>query len=247
MGRKRKPDINLTGIGLVLIAIAIVYVAITGGFNLNFNIQNIIPPNIIPTPIPTPSVPLNPPTQYYQYSVQLTVNPDRICVGQFATGELNTNIPNGMCSIFVDIGKGYQLYKNIVLDEDGYYFEANTVGTAGVATFIAVCSDASGNAKISNIDTLVVCSDCTTPIPTPTFVPTPTPSGGGSYPTPTCTPIVPESCDDWVASYGRGDGFCGVLTLSGTCVDSNGVSGIWLNSYHADLWCGGTSKCCYYP
>lgn len=86
-----------------------------------------------------------------QYSVNLSVKPKTICVGEETTGEIETNIPNGLCSIFFNAnGNGWFVYKNIQLSSKGKYTEEKEINAAGYAMFRIICCDLEKNCKISD-------------------------------------------------------------------------------------------------
>ena len=95
------------------------------------------------------TVPLNPEKEYYQYNINLVIAPNTICVGDTAAGSIRSNIPNGVCSIFTNTGTGFKIYKNVILNSNGYYSETNQMNTAGRIIFRAVCCDLNRNCKIS--------------------------------------------------------------------------------------------------
>jgi len=107
----------------------------------------------------TKHAPLEPEKEFYEYEVKLEVEPANICSGDSTTGSIYSNIEMGFCSIFVDTGSGMTHYKNVLLDENGEYSEAQTIYATGTAEFRAVCCDVEGNCRISN-DARVFVDDC---------------------------------------------------------------------------------------
>lgn len=101
-------------------------------------------------------------TNYYLYNVLLSFDKNPACTGDTITGTITSNIPNGICSIWFNPGTGWQFLANVRLNAAGKYSQSGQINTAGQATFIAICSDAQGNAKISNPIVLVV-NNCSTP------------------------------------------------------------------------------------
>lgn len=99
--------------------------------------------------VPNPN---NLPNEYTPYSVVINLVPTSICVGQTTTGSINSNIPNGVCSIFVKSGSGtWTFYSNANLDANGDYSAVSPILTIiGPINFVAVCCDAQGNCKMSN-------------------------------------------------------------------------------------------------
>jgi len=125
-----------------IIGIAIIVVILLPKLDFSkfsFNIQN-----------PQTPQPLNV-QEYLTYDVSIGLNPTDICAGDFVTGTINSNIPNGVCSIFSDVGVGYSFLVNINLDYYGDWTGAYPVMSVGTANFMAVCCDAEGNCKLSNI------------------------------------------------------------------------------------------------
>lgn len=121
--------------------------------------------------IPNPS---NVQNQFSSYQNGLWFSPTTICVGGSSTGNIDTNIPNGKCTIFINNNGVWNVMKSITLNANGGYSESQTVNVAGTATFNAVCCDSQQNCKISNQASLTV-NDCSTPAPSST-----PPAGGCS-------------------------------------------------------------------
>ena len=153
MGRKRK-SISTQTIIIALIGIGILYYIYMYGFNINIQ-------NIFQQQSQQPVVPPTPINQYYLYNVQISINPISICVGQFITGVITSNIPNGICSIFYNTGTGWQLLANVNLNNNGGYSTTQQVNSIGQAKIWAVCGDNQGNYKVSN-EVILTVSQCGT-------------------------------------------------------------------------------------
>lgn len=97
-------------------------------------------------------------SQYASYKNSLWFTPNTICKVDSTTGYLDTNIPNGVCTIFI-MKEGWDIWDSINLNSNGDYSQSGIIDVVGVAHFIAVCCDSKGNCKISNEATLTV-NDC---------------------------------------------------------------------------------------
>ena len=132
----------------ISVAVAILFYGGTQGWFNNLT-QNTFYSNV-----PNPNEVI---TQYLQYSAELTINPRTICVDDWVTGSLNTNIPNGVCSVFTHTPTTqWTFLKSAMLDNSGKYSENQQVHSAGTAYFIAVCCDRQSNCRITNTETLTV-------------------------------------------------------------------------------------------
>jgi len=136
----------------IILAIGLIGILWYGGQNGWF--KGIFSINMPETPF-TPN-PDHVPNEYVSYYVTLNLNPSNMCVGHSSTGTIDSNIPNGVCSIFSQLSGVWSLYRNVNLNANGNYSETQRVDTAGVANFRAVCCDASGNCKISSQVSLTV-------------------------------------------------------------------------------------------
>lgn len=149
---------------IISLAIVLIYGIKTGMFSKStimyaINQTNIIEKTVIitnQTEFMNSTISLNPDNEYDSYNVSLVVTPAVVCVGENAIGKITSNIKNGICSIFANIGAGFKVYKNIILDANGYYSETNTMNSVGRIVFIAVCCDLDRNCRISNDDALTV-------------------------------------------------------------------------------------------
>jgi len=202
------------GIGIV----ALLFIASSGMLAGIFNFQSFLQGGAL-TPLPGEIT-----TEYMSYNVAVDIQPNPVCLGDDITATINTNIPNGVCSIFVDPGTGYFLLGNVNLDASGNFTTTETMTAAGTATVLTICCDAEGNCRFSNETTLVV----TTAIPPCPTGPAPPPgpdSDGDGF-----TDEEEEAADtnpydpnDYPGSDGFPDGdgtdgyTCGVYT---TCLGS---------------------------
>lgn len=146
-----KKNFNWFQLITVLSVLALVGVLIYGGMNNWFGVY--LSSN--------PTVTLNPEIEESSYSVVLNLNPQPICVGEDSTGSISSNMNNAVCTIYVNVdASGWEFYKNIVLDTNGNYEETQTLSTAGMILFRAVCY-LDGKYKVSNTVTLnaEVCPD----------------------------------------------------------------------------------------
>ena len=146
---------NKTFIAILIVGAILIYGASQGWF---FNISNFSTYNQQTVPNPN-----NLQNQYSGYSVSISLTPTTICIGQTTIGNINSNIPNGVCSIFVKSGSGtWTFYSNANLDANGDYSATSPILTIpGVINFIAVCCDSQGNCKMSSQINLMVntCGD----------------------------------------------------------------------------------------
>jgi hypothetical protein len=153
---------NKTWIVLLLIGGVLIYGMSQGWFNniFTFNIGgagNGVAPI---TPLPG-----NVPPQLLSYENFLSFNPNPACVGDSVTGTINTNIPNGACTLFY-MGEGWTPYETFNLNSNGDVSASQVIRVAGTVQFQAVCCDAQRNCKGSNNVALTV-TDCAVP-PLPT-------------------------------------------------------------------------------
>jgi len=105
------------------------------------------------------SVPSLPTQNNSLYTISLSIYPPSICIGQGTRGTITTNIPNGACSIFADIGTGFQIYKSINLDSTGSYDEYQYINTPGAVMLRAICCDSAGNC-VQSKDKLLRVTTC---------------------------------------------------------------------------------------
>lgn len=210
-------------VGFAAIATVLIIATGLGGINLNLPGLSLTPGFTFNLPGGTPLAPLNPEKEYYTYTVSQNIIPNPVCVGDTITASINTNIPNGVCSIFIDPGTGFVLLGNVYLDASGNFSTTETMTAPGVATFRTICCDADGNCRIANDITLVV-TTAIPPCPAPTPPPSPDSDGDGF------TDEEEEAADtnpydptDYPGSGGSGgeDGYtCGLYTTClGSCPD----------------------------
>lgn len=103
--------------------------------------------------------PLNPDHEFYQYDVLLRADKREICYGDYLFIEIISNIPNGMCTAFInkDNTGWVVLQSPIQLDANGYFAKAQQMNVApGLYQGVAVCGDMKGNWRKSNLVTVTV-------------------------------------------------------------------------------------------
>ncbi len=138
----------------VVLAVALIIIAIYGGthgwFNIIFNINNNV------------QIPSNPEKQETSYWVSLGMNPSMICVGDTATGEIRSNMPNAYCRIFYNAGTGDNVLMDVQLDSNGHFSQSQAINSVGQVSFKAVCM-LNEKFRISNTVTLTssMCSQAT--------------------------------------------------------------------------------------
>jgi hypothetical protein len=139
-----KSDDKTIYVILIIIGLVIFwYGGSHGWFNFNFNFG-------------TPKVPSDPPNQYYTYSNTIDIQPRTICVGDSVTGTIQANIPNGICSVFINTGSGWEWLMNANLNANGFYTISQVMNTVGILNARAVCCDVEGNCRVSNVVGLTV-------------------------------------------------------------------------------------------
>lgn len=138
----------------ILIACVLIYGGYSGWFKSIINIGG-----------STQSLaPAQPETEFLTYNVYVAFNPNTVCVGDSTTGSITSNIPNGVCSIFLNTGSGWNLLTNANLNAAGSYSASQVINTAGTARVRATCCDSQSNCKISNEATLTA-TFCSSPNP----------------------------------------------------------------------------------
>jgi hypothetical protein len=133
---------------------AVIYGGITGWFKLTIsNVFN------------QPQAPLSPTTQFLTYNVEISLNPSTICVGDSTTGSIDSNIYNGLCTVYINTGEGYKFLMNANLDAQGKWSTTVPINSVGQAYFMAACTDGESNYRISNVVTLTsqMCADSNPP------------------------------------------------------------------------------------
>lgn len=83
------------------------------------------------------------PTESSDYEVSVDIEPNEICYGDQFYGEIESNIDNGVCRIFLNpMGEGWTKLKDVDLNEDGYYRElSDPVRRLGYADIAVACSE----------------------------------------------------------------------------------------------------------
>lgn len=107
---------------------------------------------------------LNPNTfqeQYLTYTNVLSFNPNVVCQGSAATAGINTNIPNGQCTVFSNSNnKDWVVIDELKLNANGDFSENTMVDLApGTLQLKAMCCDSQQNCKSSNTVTVNI-NDC---------------------------------------------------------------------------------------
>lgn len=95
-------------------------------------------------------VPAQPQQEYYGYDVYISIVPDRVCVGDTVTGYITSNIPNGVCGIFVNPGSAWQFLMGANLDATGSFSQSTVITQVMTVYARAVCCDEQGNCRASN-------------------------------------------------------------------------------------------------
>jgi hypothetical protein len=115
-------------------------------FSINPNSENSVTP-VTPTPDKV--------TEFVSYSNILSFSPNPACTGNSVTGSINSNIPNGVCTLFY-MGEGWTPYATFDLNANGDVSASRVIAVPGMVRFQATCCDASGNCKISNEVSLTI-------------------------------------------------------------------------------------------
>ena len=115
---------------------------------------------------PTTPPPNNVPNQFQSYNVFLSFNPNPACTGNSVMGTIDSNIPNGVCTLFQMLD-GWEVYDTFNLNANGDVSASQVISVPGTAQLQAVCCDASGNCKVSNSVSLVVRNCSVPPEPEP--------------------------------------------------------------------------------
>jgi hypothetical protein len=187
-----------------------------------------------------PNVPLDPEFISSHYTLMLSVQPSRICVGDTATGTISSDIYGGICSVYLNSGTGWSLYKNVNLDSSGHYSETSPpMMTVGAVTFRAVCCDSEMNCKISNDAVLTVeACDGVPPDGVPPEECTDTDGGNDIYEAGVCTDNTHSNIDNCQSQTYVNENWCS----NGECM---GASMLCPTGYHCwDGECILTQQAC---
>jgi len=104
----------------------------------------------------------------YQISVWLT--PNTICTGGTTVGNIDTNMPNGICRLYIKTSlTNWQLLDIVTLNSNGKYSQSRQVDIPGTAYVYANCCDSNNNCKNSNTATLIV-NICNSENPEPSCI-----------------------------------------------------------------------------
>ncbi len=108
-----------------------------------------------------PDVELDPENQDSSYYLTLDISPNNICEGDTIQGEVKSNMPYAICTLFGDTGTGFRAIENFELLGNGGYTENRVISASGTVIFRVVCADRELNGKVSNDEQLVsvVCVD----------------------------------------------------------------------------------------
>lgn len=140
---------NSTLIVILLIGAILIYGGSQGGFD---NIFTFIGGG---TPAPITPPPNNVQPTLMSYTNVLSFSPNPACRGSSVTGSIDSNIPNGVCTLFI-MGAGWTPFATFNLNANGDVSDSRVITVAGTSQFQAVCCDANGNCKISNAVSLTV-------------------------------------------------------------------------------------------
>lgn len=153
----------------------------------------------------TPLAPLQPETEFLSYSAIVDIQPNPLCLGNTLTATINTNIPNGVCSIYANSGTGFAFFSNIFLDGSGNFTITDTPLATGTIVFRTICCDAERNCKIAPDLSFTV----TTAIPPcpPPGPPPPADSDGDGFTDAEeeAAGTDPYDADDYPGSDGNGE------------------------------------------
>jgi len=107
-----------------------------------------------------PDVELDPENQDSSYYLTLDISPNNICEGDTITGEVKSNMPRAICTLFGDTGTGFRAIENFELLGNGGYTENRVISASGTVIFRVVCADRELNGKVSNDERLtsIVCA-----------------------------------------------------------------------------------------
>lgn len=150
--KKEENTSTMIIIGVVVFLFLFKYGGENGWFKSTINLNsssNIFNSNQFPTPQDI--------VQDNDYEAKLEIEPDIVCLGDYAIGRIFSNIPNGACRIFISSnGNPWQKYKDVTLNSKGEYSESNMMNSLGTAIFVTICCDANFRCAISNQRTLRV-------------------------------------------------------------------------------------------
>jgi hypothetical protein len=159
MGKNKKSWLEKNqSIVIVVILVAFAYYGFSSGLFADFASFSIVNQQQGQN-----DVPLQPETQFYQYNVTLSVLPSTICVGDTVVGTISSNIPSGVCNIYLNSGTGFNKLIGVNLNSNGSFSTTQTINTTGTAIFRAVCCDNQGNCRVSN-DATLISNPCNQPV-----------------------------------------------------------------------------------
>lgn len=101
-------------------------------------------------------------TETTRYNVMLTITPTNGCIGDQYTGTITSNMPNGVCGVWINSGTGWRFLFSFNLDANGRYSQATNINSMGTFSARAVCTDGQNNFRLSNVVTVTV-RDCNQP------------------------------------------------------------------------------------
>jgi len=110
----------------------------------------------IATPTPTPETII---VQANNYNVGLYFSMTELCSGQSTQGHIDSNINNGMCTIYVKNAESWDIVGTLNLNPAGDFVETINFDNIGTFIYKTVCCDANQNCKMSGEANILV-KDC---------------------------------------------------------------------------------------
>jgi len=183
MPKKRNSKTNWLFVGIALLVAILVVLAVAAWFGV-IDLTFLL--NFLQSPSVSPNAPTNP-----MYHVYLNLQPASICVGASTIGIITSNIPNGICTLYVSINnQPAHFLANMQLDSSGRFTQTSgAINSAGTAVFQAFCCDANHSCAASNKATLTV-TNCNNP------------QDGQQMPCAQIMPAVAENCNHGACTTG---------------------------------------------
>jgi len=95
--------------------------------------------------------------QNLSYSVSLSITPNEVCSGSSSTGNINSNIPNAECKIYMKTSlTPWILSDTVTLNSNGVYMKSKQADVVGTFYAYASCCDSKSSCKNSNEEILKV-------------------------------------------------------------------------------------------
>lgn len=110
----------------------------------------------IAVPTPTPETIT---VQSLSYNIDFYFSMTEVCSGQQSVGHIDSNINNGMCTIYIENGNNWDIIGTLNLNPSGDFSESINFDDIGTFTYKTVCCDASQNCKLSGEANILV-KDC---------------------------------------------------------------------------------------